>query len=171
MKIMNTTITKVLYLHGLDSSRESTKFNAIHLEKKFCINVDYRNLSFQTVAEFYYSIIEKIMPDIIVGHCIGGYWALKMSQTYEIPCVVANPNLFPDFRSDYPAILDDDLNHDIPQFAYLELGDEVLNMHEIKEHLENYMPITTVNTGHHQLEHPENMNPLIEQIEMSYLHK
>lgn len=168
---MNSNTTKILFFHGLDSSRESTKFNAINLDKKFCINVDYRNLSFQSVTDFYYTIIEKIMPDIIVGHCIGGYWALKMSHAYQIPCVIANPNLFPDFREDYPAIVDHDLNHDIPQFAYLELGDEILNMHEIKEYLENYMPIFSLNEGHHQLQYPENMNPLIQQIENSYLNK
>lgn len=85
--------------------------------------------------------------------------------------MIANPNLFPDFRDDYPAILDHDLDHDIPQFAYLELGDEILNMHEIKAHLENYMPITAVDTGHHQLQHPENINPLIQQIESAFLNK
>lgn len=163
--------TKVLYFHGLDSSRESKKFNAINLEKKFCLNVDYRNLSFQSVAQYYHDIIKKMMPDIIVGHCIGGYWALKLSKAYNIPCVIANPHLFPDFRDDYPAILDEDLNHDIPQFAYLELGDEVLNMHAIKEHLENYMPITTLDAGHHRLQHPENINPLIQKIEDIYLKK
>lgn len=168
---MNTEMTKILFFHGLDSSRESTKFHALDSKNKFCINVDYRNLSFKGVTDFYLNIIEKLMPDILVGHCIGGYWALKMSHIFNIPCVIANPNLFPNFRADYPAIADIDLNHDIPQFAYLELGDEILNMHEIKEHLENYMPITSVNEGHHQLQHPENMNPLIHQIEKSYFQK
>lgn len=162
---------KVLYFHGLDSSRESTKFHAIHADQKICINVDYRLLSFQGVTDFYLNIIQTFMPDIIVGHCIGAYWALKMSYIHQIPCVIANPNLYPDFRSDYPAISDQDLNHDIPQFGYLELGDELLNMHEIKEHLENFMPLTTIDTGHHQLQYPENINPLILQIEQSFLHK
>ncbi|MGK7720239.1 YqiA/YcfP family alpha/beta fold hydrolase, partial [Acinetobacter baumannii] len=37
---------KILFLHGLDSSRESTKFHAILHPEKFCIDVDYRNLSY-----------------------------------------------------------------------------------------------------------------------------
>ena len=162
---------KVLYFHGLDSSRESTKFHSIKADQKICINVDYRHLSFQNVADFYDNIIQTFIPDIIVGHCIGGYWALKMSQIHQMPCVIANPNLCPDFRSDYPAISDQDLNHDIPQFGYLELGDELLNMYEIKEQLENYMPLSTINSGHHQLQFPENINLLIQQIEQAYLLK
>ena len=75
---MNSCVSKILFLHGLDSSRESTKFHAIDAKRKYCINVDYRNLNFQTVADFYDEIIEKIKPDIIVGHSLGGYWALKM---------------------------------------------------------------------------------------------
>ena len=57
---MNSCVSKILFLHGLDSSRESTKFHAIDAKRKYCINVDYRNLNFQTVADFYHEIIEKI---------------------------------------------------------------------------------------------------------------
>lgn len=57
---MNTCALKVLFLHGLDSSRESTKFHAIDAKQKFCINVDYRNLNYQTVADFYHNIIQKL---------------------------------------------------------------------------------------------------------------
>ena len=65
---MNACVSKILFLHGLDSSRESTKFHAIDAKQKFCIDVDYRNLNFQTVADFYHEIIEKIKPENIVGH-------------------------------------------------------------------------------------------------------
>lgn len=43
---------KILFLHGLDSSRESTKFHAILHPEKFCIDVDYRNLSYASVKDF-----------------------------------------------------------------------------------------------------------------------
>lgn len=42
---------KILFLHGLDSSRESTKFHAILHPEKFCIDVDYRNLSYASVKD------------------------------------------------------------------------------------------------------------------------
>ena len=83
---MSQCTSKILFFHGLDSSRESTKFHAIDADHKYCIDVDYRNLNYATVAEFYNEMIEKIHPDILVGHSLGGYWALKMSQQHQIPC-------------------------------------------------------------------------------------
>ena len=165
---MTTSISTILFFHGLDSSRDSTKFHAINSEQKYCINVDYRNLSFETVAQFYHDIIEKIKPNIIVGHSLGGYWALLMSFKYQIPCVIANPSLSPNFRDDYPPISDNILNHDIQQMAYIELGDEVLNMHTTKEFLENYIQIQSIEGGHHRLEQPEKINDLILEIEKSF---
>ena len=171
MKTMNRCTSKILFLHGLDSSRESSKFHAICADKKYCITVDYRNLNYQTVASFYNDIIVKIQPEIIVGHSLGGYWALKMSVLHSIPCVIANPSLQPDFRPDYPQISEQELDHDIPQLAYLELGDEQLDMHWVQTQLENYMPIHAFKGGHHRLVCPENINPLIWQLEQQSLHK
>lgn len=56
---MSRCESKILFLHGLDSSRESTKFHAIDAKQKFCIDIDYRYLNFSTVASFYDDIIEK----------------------------------------------------------------------------------------------------------------
>lgn len=162
---MSPYLSKILFIHGLDSSKESTKFHAIDAANKYCLNVDYRNLNYATVAEFYSEIIEKIKPDILVGHSLGGYWALKMSQYHHIPCVIANPSLAPSFRDDYPAIDDTDLQHDIPQLAYLELGDEILDMYAAQSQLEDYMQVETFEGGHHRLAYPERINPLILQIE------
>jgi uncharacterized protein len=161
--------SKILFLHGLDSSRESSKFEAILAKRKFCINVDYRNLNYQTVADFYDEMIEHIQPDILVGHSLGGYWALKMSLRHHVPCVVANPSLNPQFSTDYSAINEFDLDHDIPQLAYIELGDEILDMHATREFLENYMQVESFAEGHHRLVHPENINQLILQIERYHL--
>ena len=168
---MSRCESKILFLHGLDSSRESTKFHAIDAKQKFCIDIDYRYLNFSTVASFYDDIIEKIKPEIIVGHCIGAYWALKMSLLHQIPCVIANPHLAPDFRDDYPNINDTDLDHNVPQVAYLELGDELIDMYAAQEILENYMLIQAVEGGHHRLLKPENINQLIEHLEQQYLYK
>ena len=116
-------MSKILFIHGLDSSRESTKFHAI---------------------------------DVV-------------HQAYQIPCVVANPILQPNFRDDYPPIGHHDLQHDIPQFAYLELGDEILDMHAVQTQLEDYMQIQAVDGGHHRLEHPEQINTLIQEIEDHFI--
>ena len=159
---------KILFLHGLDSSRESTKFHAIQSTNKFCIDVDYRNLNYDTVARFYQNIIQSIEPNILIGHSLGGYWALKLSSQYQLAAIVANPSLQPHFRDDYPPILPEDLDNDIPRLAYLELGDEVIDMHQVQALLENYMLIDAVEGGHHRLEKPEKINQLIHHIQHQY---
>lgn len=159
--------SRILFLHGLDSSRESTKFHAIDAAQKFCINIDYRNLNFQTVENFYDEIIEKIKPELLVGHSLGGYWALRMSCKHKLPTVIANPSLHPDFRADYPAINEQDLENDIMQMAYIELGDEILDMYATLNELEPFMHVEAVEGGHHRLDKPENLNGLIHHIEQN----
>ena len=166
---MHSCNTKILFLHGLDSSKESTKFHAIHAEKKYCIDIDYRNLNYKTVENLYNEMIEKIKPDLLVGHSLGGYWALKMSQIHRIPAIIANPSLNPDFRIDYPSINELDLEHDIPQIAYIELGDEILDMYQVTEQLEPYMQVETVEGGHHRLAQPENINRLIDYMQHTFI--
>ncbi|RKG40060.1 YqiA/YcfP family alpha/beta fold hydrolase [Acinetobacter rongchengensis] len=166
---MMSSHSKILFLHGLDSSKESTKFHAIDAEKKYCIEVDYRNLNFKTVEDFYHDTIDKIKPDLLIGHSLGGYWALRMSQSHRIPTIIANPSLSPDFRADYPAINEHDLEHDIPQIAYIELGDEILDMYAATSLLETYMQIDAVEGGHHRLAQPENLNRLIEYMEQTFI--
>lgn len=168
---MNTCTSKILFLHGLDSSRESTNFHAIDANQKYCIDIDYRNLNFQTVADFYSDIIAKIKPEILVGHSLGAYWALKMSALCKIPTVIANPSLSPNFREDYPPINEADLEHDIAQIAYLELGDEILDMYAVQEQLEPYMIVQALEGGHHRLASPENINGLIQHMQTHFLKK
>jgi predicted esterase YcpF (UPF0227 family) len=168
---MNTCTAKILFLHGLDSNRESMEFHVIDANHKYCIDIDYRNLNFETVANFYRDIIAKIKPEILVGHSLGAYWALKMSVLYKIPAVIANPSLSPNFREDYPPIVEDDLEHEVAQIAYLELGDEVLDMHAVREKLEPYMWVQAYEGGHHRLASPENLNHLIEHLQVNFLNK
>jgi len=166
---MMSSNSKILFLHGLDSSKESTKFHAIDAQKKYCINVDYRNLNYKTVESFYNEIIDKIKPELLIGHSLGGYWALKMSQIHRIPTVIANPSLKPNFRNDYAAIDEHDLEHDIPQIAYIELGDEILDMYAAALLLEPYMQVDAVEGGHHRLAQPENLNRLIKYMEQTFI--
>ena len=160
---------KILFLHGLDSSRESTKFHAIDAKNKFCIDIDYRNLNYQTVENLYSEIIGKIKPELLIGHSLGAYWALKMSHLHRIPTIIANPSLQPNFRDDYLQINDLDLENDIPQIAYIELGDEILDMYATSTLLEQFMQVDLYEGGHHRLAHPENLNPLIEYMQQTFL--
>lgn len=159
---------KILFMHGLDSSRESTKFHAIESTNKFCITIDYRNLSYSTVADFYQNTIETIQPDLLIGHNLGGYWALKLSSQYHLAAIVANPSLAPLFRDDYPSLTSKELDTDSPKIAYIELGDESLNMYDIQNVLEDYMIVDSIEGGHHRLENPSKLNILIDHIQSEY---
>ncbi|CAI3101995.1 hypothetical protein MWMV2_MWMV2_00966 [Acinetobacter oleivorans] len=160
---------KILFLHGLDSSRESTKFHAILHPEKFCIDVDYRNLSYASVEYFYHQAIQTIKPDLLVGHSIGGYWALKTAAQHKLAVIVANPSLTPNFRADYPQLSEDELMLSNPKMAYLELGDEQLDMYQVQEKLAPYMNIETFEGGHHRLAYPSRINDLIIKIYKKYL--
>lgn len=155
---------KILFLHGLDSSKESTNFHAIRSDTKFCIDINYRNLNFDTVEMLYKDLIEKIKPHLVVGHDVGGYWALRLSYQFKLPAIIANPNLAPDFRTDYPPISDTILNQDIPQCAYIELADEILDMPSTQERLERFMLVHTIEAGYHRLQYPEYLNNLIQNF-------
>lgn len=168
---MKSTTHKILYLHGLDSSKASSKFQAIDSENKFCINIDYRNLNYSSVERFYCDIIDKIKPKILVGHSLGAYWTLKMSKHFQLPAVITNPHLAPNFRLDYPEITEDDLDHDVPQFAYIELGDEQYDMYQTADLLESFMHVDCITGGSHTLAKPEKINELIEKIEKYYLNQ
>ncbi len=72
---MSRCESKILFLHGLDSSRESTKFHAIDAKQKFCIDIACRILNVSNVARFFAYNIEKAKHEIIDGHWIGAYWA------------------------------------------------------------------------------------------------
>lgn len=162
---MNKCGLKILFMHGLDSSRETYKFHVLNSENKWCITIDYRNLNFQTVEHFYQEIIDKIQPQILVGHSLGGYWALKMSTRFKLPALLANPSLSPRFRSDYPPINDTDLDSEVAKLAYLELGDEQLNMSQVQERLEPFMWVEAVEGGCHRLANPDNLNQLLYHLE------
>ncbi|WP_269913488.1 YqiA/YcfP family alpha/beta fold hydrolase [Acinetobacter sp. HY1485] len=160
---MKNNNVKILFFHGLDSSKESTKFHAIHHAHKFCIDMDYRNLNYETVNQLYQEMVKKIKPNLLVGHSLGGYWALKMSLLFKLPAIVANPSLNP-MLTDYPELSDQFFNHDIPQFAYLELADELVDMQAVQQRLERFMFVQTYDGGYHRLQYPEHLNNLIQDV-------
>ncbi|WP_317500173.1 YqiA/YcfP family alpha/beta fold hydrolase, partial [Acinetobacter baumannii] len=45
------------------------------------------------VQGFYHQAIETIKPDLLVGHSLGGYWALKTAAQHKLAVIVANPSL------------------------------------------------------------------------------
>ena len=79
---------------------------------------------------------------------------MKTAAQHKLAVIVANPSLTPNFRNDYPHLCDEDLDHSNPKMAYLELGDEQLDMYQVQEKLSPYMTIETYDGGHHRLAYP-----------------
>ena len=66
---------------------------------------------------------------------------------------------------------EDDLEHEVAQIAYLELGDEILDMYAVREKLEPYMLVQAYEGWHHRLASPENLNSLIQHMQIHFLNK
>ena len=49
------------------------------------------------------------------------------------------------------------MDHDIPQLAYLELGDEILDMRQTMDQLESFMVVESIEGGHHRFCEPREL--------------
>lgn len=120
----------LLYIHGLGST---TITNYISYKNKIESNIDLFNIPYKEVEEYYSSLILD-NPDIklIMGHGLGGYWALTISNIYGIPCVVLNPDLCNKrpFK-DYVPIESSDMDYRISRGFHIENGDDILDMTEV----------------------------------------
>ena len=57
----------ILFFHGLNSSNNTNKFATID-RKKYCETVDYLELGYDAVNNLYDELIDRIKPDVLVGH-------------------------------------------------------------------------------------------------------
>lgn len=83
---------KIAYLHGLESSIDSSSLKIIWLNDNFSHvytpSVNYHNTnSFTNIL----TQIKKHKPDYIVGSSMGGYFAYLIGATLEIPTILFNP--------------------------------------------------------------------------------
>ena len=159
----------ILFFHGLNSSNNTNKFATID-RKKYCETVDYLELGYDAVNNLYDELIDRIKPDVLVGHSLGGYWALKKSAERNIPCVLLNPSLFPKYDG-YTALSEQELQRAPAVHAYIELGDKVIPAVLINEFLKARAHVKTHYAGHHRIEYVENINKIIERhYAYEYIH-
>ncbi|MBM7457242.1 putative esterase YcpF (UPF0227 family) [Oceanisphaera litoralis] len=152
----------ILFFHGLDSDNETTKFTAISHSNKFCKRVDYRRQSHEDISRFYDGLITQYKPALLVGHSLGGYWALMKSDQHSLPCVLVNPQFYPSFRSDYSDLDPANCDPAIPRFVYLEMGDEVLDIERIYHALKGRVSrLEAVLGGHHRVANLDRMDELV----------
>ena len=82
----------LLYLHGLGSNGQSSTAAALAEDNRMTITApSYASQHFpQSMAQLS-AVVEEVKPDVIVGTSMGGYYALKLRERYDISTVVVNP--------------------------------------------------------------------------------
>lgn len=142
----------ILYMHGYGSSATTPK--ARLLPNMISFTIDYEKNSPAEVQKFYENIIENNDIEMLVGHSLGGYWALRMGNKYNIPTVLVNPAMFPTVVENfhYEPTTEEDLINVAHRFAYLEMDDERIDMVEVSEFLEGTTAIYEVPGGHHRVQ-------------------
>lgn len=159
----------ILFFHGLDSSSESNKFTVINKINKFSVTVDYRKLSFHEVGLLYNKLIEIYKPDYLVGHSLGGYWALTKSLEHKIPCLVINPTLCPKhIFEDYIDLKEKEFNDNVPRAFHLEMNDEIIDQNEVFEWAEENVNKVNVScyyeNGHHRVHYLDEINSNLDEL-------
>lgn len=164
----------ILFMHGLLSNPYiNKKYKDITHPNKICKTVHYQKQSYSDVSKFYDDMIDKHNPRLIVGHSMGGYWAINKSKEHGIPCVAMNPFFTPSTYNfifkDYKNIRHDILDKELMSF-HLELGDKILNMYDIMDICNQYdLKCNHYNGGSHFIRHTDKMNELIEErLELYY---
>jgi hypothetical protein len=78
----------VLLLHGLDGTIDSEQLDILNRYdiEAVALGLDYRKYNV-------WSLLNKINPDIVIGHSLGGYLAYHLSNVKRIPALL----LMPDF--------------------------------------------------------------------------
>jgi hypothetical protein len=81
----------LLYIHGFASSAHSGKAQVLrrHFDKLYAPSLSHiPTLAMETLEEF---IRALPAPPLLIGSSLGGYYALYLSQRYDLPAVLINP--------------------------------------------------------------------------------
>ena len=150
----------ILFFHGFNSNNNTNKFTELTGDK-VCETVDYTQLNAAEVDAVYDHLIEQHNPDVIVGHSLGGYWALRKGKQHNISCVIVNPQLFPDDRfPDYDAVDTNSFAGPGHVISYVETGDEVIDVANTLELLAA-TDLRVHKGGHHRVEQVSYINTLV----------
>ena len=90
--------TFLLFFHGLDSSKETSKYTCITREPKYCQTVNYRE-NFAEIFEIYDALIREKMTQyprvVLVGHSLGGWFANRFAHKYNLRALLIAPCIYP----------------------------------------------------------------------------
>lgn len=81
----------ILYIHGFASSAHSHKADVLrhYFSEVYTPSLSHiPTLAVETLAEFIHALPT---PPLLVGSSLGGYYALYLSQRFDLPAVLINP--------------------------------------------------------------------------------
>ncbi|PCJ33073.1 MAG: hypothetical protein COA90_01210 [Gammaproteobacteria bacterium] len=89
---------KLLYLHGLGSSGQSSTALGL-MEAGFdVISPDYQPQHYQQSIEPLLLLVDKEKPTLLVGTSMGGYYVLKLAELTGLPVVAVNACFQPELQ-------------------------------------------------------------------------
>lgn len=169
----------VLFIHGLNSSKNSNKYTCLEGIDKDCIEFDYQNSKPTDVIEKLALRVGQGDIKVIVGHSFGGGIAMTLSAKFQLPCVVVNPsfdaaNFKNGFRCDFNdfylwthKIQRGCISGDFPNPAFgiglLEFGDEIVNQ-EDNAWIGKYLELKTWPDGHHRFSRLQELKDSVEYL-------
>lgn len=165
---------KVIFIHGFDSSPETNKYTVISFDPKACVFTDYSAETFSSIDKKYHELIETAIAEgfapIIVGHSLGGYWANRMADRFNLGCVLLNPQLWPhsDKIRDVDLYINDEVER-APKYVYIETGDEVIDVQKTIDWAEYNSELTIYHGGHHRVKRLQVINTLIKKAILNEL--
>jgi predicted esterase YcpF (UPF0227 family) len=87
---------KLLYLHGLGSSGQSSTARALAEAGFELVAPDYQPEHYRQSMAVLTGLVKTHSPDVIIGTSMGGYYAAKLRELYELPTVIVNCCFAPD---------------------------------------------------------------------------
>lgn len=141
---------KIAYLHGLESSIDTSSLKIIWLNDNFSHvytpSINYHNTnSFTNIL----TQIKKHKPDYIVGSSMGGYFAYLIGASLEIPTILFNPAVT---GRSFDPILDDITLKETSHSVFLGKTDEVINGAHVQPYFSRFgigeFTYTSYNGGH-----------------------
>lgn len=91
----------IIYIHGFGSHGNGSKAKAL---RGYCKEHAIRFIapSLSTVPDLAIATLEELIESFqpveevcLVGSSLGGYYAMFLSQKYNLPCVLINPSIYP----------------------------------------------------------------------------
>lgn len=82
---------KILYLHGLGSSGQSSTVQKLLAQGLDVIAPSYRPEYYHESLSALSLVLQENQVSLIVGTSMGGYYALKLAEITQLPVLVVNP--------------------------------------------------------------------------------